>query len=245
MQNIDKKQFMSAGDTGLYVTFQDCSDDDALLLSRQLGRILTTQDKLSGIVDVTPGLKNLLVHYDPVETSFATVVAHIETILPDLKIDKNQRFRHWRIPVLYGGEAGPDLEEVAASLNISPDEVVEKHLANILTVAIMGFLPGLAYMKGVDASLYLPRRPSPRQLVEARSVGIAMDQTVIYPLASPGGWNLIGQTPIRPFDASREEPVLFNSGDHVQFIAIDGAEFQRLDQASQGGEMVITPEEVG
>ena len=123
--------------------------------------------------------------------------------------------------------------------------MINHHTNAELTVAIMGFLPGLAYMKGVDKSLYMPRKSSPRAHVPDRSVGIAMDQTVIYPLASPGGWNLIGRTPIHPFDPVRDTPILFKAGDVVNFTAIDGKTFDEMDKASANGELVITPLDKG
>jgi KipI family sensor histidine kinase inhibitor len=166
----------------------------------------------------------------------------IDKRLPQLKAEESHAGRHWRIPVLYGGEAGPDIEDVANSTGLAADDVIERHLKSRLSVIIIGFLPGLAYLKGVDAKLYLPRKTSPRQHVPERSVGIAMDQTVIYPLPSPGGWNLIGRTPVRPFSSLREAPVLFNPGDTVSFTAIDGAEYARLDRAALDGEEIVSPE---
>ncbi len=120
--------------------------------------------------------------------------------------------------MLYGGEAGPDLEQVAGQCNMDEEQVIELHCTTELEIGIMGFLPGLAYMTGLHPSLHLPRRAEPRTHVRGGSVAIAMDQTVIYPLDSPGGWNLIGLMPIPLFDARRAEPVLLTAGERCVFI---------------------------
>ncbi|MEC7208891.1 MAG: allophanate hydrolase subunit 1, partial [Pseudomonadota bacterium] len=144
--------------------------------------------------------------------------------------------------VCYGGEFGPDMEEVASTTGLTPDEVIARHTASVLEVAIMGFLPGLGYMTGVDEALYLPRRSEPRTHVAKGSVGIAMDQTVIYPLDSPGGWNLIGRMPIPLFDQARDNPILFSAGDRVCFYAVSRREFDELEAACADGRLPVRPE---
>jgi inhibitor of KinA len=133
-----------------------------------------------------------------------------------------------RIPVCYGGELGPDLDGVAAFGSVSTDEVIALHSAPTYRVFMLGFVPGFAYMGVVDARIAAPRRPTPRVRVPAGSVGIAGVQTGIYPTETPGGWQLIGRTPVKPFDARREKPFLMKAGDSVQFYPIDRAEFERL-----------------
>jgi len=240
-QNIDKIDYMSASDQGLIVSFAAFSDADAIVLSRRLGELMRANPP-HGLRDVIPGMNNLLIHYDSLVTSQQTLKIDLQAMLLKLDTDASAQHRHWRLPVCYGGEYGEDLPEVATRCGFTEDEVIARHTQNTLTVAIMGFLPGLAYMKGVDDALYLPRRSSPRQHVPALSLGIAMDQTVIYPLASPGGWNLIGRVPVRPFDGQRDDPVLFRAGDRVSFYAIDDDEYRRLDAAALAGEAIITPE---
>jgi len=240
-QNIDKIDYISASDQGLIVSFAAFSDADAIVLSRRLGELLRANPP-HGLRDVIPGMNNLLINYNSLLTSQADLKENVQAVLLKLDTDASAQHRHWRLPVCYGGAFGEDLPEVASRSGFTEDEVIARHTRNTLTVAIMGFLPGLAYMKGVDDALYLPRRSSPRQHVPALSLGIAMDQTVIYPLASPGGWNLIGRVPVRPFDSLRDDPVLFRAGDRVSFYAIDEGEFRRLDAAALAGEVIITPE---
>ncbi|XDZ66799.1 5-oxoprolinase subunit PxpB [Alphaproteobacteria bacterium LSUCC0684] len=238
------KRYLAAGDSGVIVNFADHDQNEATLLARGLADTMRAEDDplLAGVRDYIPGMANLLIQYDPLRITAAELISLVAPRLSALKIDAIPEGRLWRLPVLYGGEAGPDLNEVAAKTGLSTDEVITRHSANILTVAIMGFMPGLGYMKGVDPALYLPRRPRPRQHVPALTVGIAMDQTVIYPLASPGGWNLIGRVPVRLFDPVREDPVLFRPGDRVAFEPVDETMFRELWQKAEAGEAIISPE---
>ena len=240
-QNIDKINIIPSSDQGVIVDFSSFDADDAIIFSRLLAQRLRDQG-LNGMVDAIPGMNNLLICYDSIITSHETIAKEALSHANGLDASDQSASRLWRLPVCYGGEFGPDLEEVAQENSLSPEDVITRHTANELTVAIMGFLPGLAYMKGVDKGLYRPRRSSPRQHVPALSLGIAMDQTVIYPLASPGGWNLIGRVPFHPFDAHRADPVLFRAGDRVQFFAVDQAEYHEWQAGLAQGRINLTPE---
>lgn len=246
VQTIENIKFITAGDGGLVVDFSHLPADDALVNARRLGQKITQTATLEdGIRDVVPGLCNLLIQYDPLLTSQSEVKSKVLGQLAGGDAGDDGASRLWHIPVCYGGEYGPDLEEVAKATGLSPDDVIAKHTSKRLTVAIMGFLPGLGYMKGVDDALYQPRKSTPRQHVPARSVGIAMDQSVIYPLPSPGGWNLLGRTPVALFDPKREQPVLLAAGDFVEFSAIDEDAFKKLEKAMANGDELITPVPLG
>lgn len=130
------------------------------------------------------------------------------------------------IPTCYGGRYGEDLEEVAALHQLSTDEVIEMHSSAIYKVYMIGFVPGFAYLGGMSAQLATPRKPIPRKVIPAGSVGIAGQQTGIYPLATPGGWQLIGRTPLNLFDAARTQPALLKAGDQVVFKPIAHHEFE-------------------
>jgi KipI family sensor histidine kinase inhibitor len=262
LEHIDNETFYYAGDGGLIVDFSVHDADIATGKARRLGQMIrrystgcfdehsldaANLDAFKGVRDAIPGLNNLLIQFDPLLASSAAIKAAVIILLPQLASPQRASMvegasRRWIFPVCYGGSYGPDLVEVAQATGLSADEVIDRHIACPLTVAIMGFLPGLAYMKGVDANLHLPRKSTPRQHVEAQSLGIAMDQTVIYPLSSPGGWNLLGRTPVRLFDAGRVEPVLLAPGDEVRFTAITKDEFVRLDRGAAAGEAIVTPE---
>lgn len=132
------------------------------------------------------------------------------------------------IPVLYGGDAGPDLDSAAAELGLDPEALVQRHTAALYRVAMIGFAPGFPYLSGLDPALALPRLATPRTHVPAGSVAIGGAQTGIYPRESPGGWRLLGRTPVQLFDPLRSTPALLTPGDRVRFIAIDAAAFARL-----------------
>lgn len=136
--------------------------------------------------------------------------------------------RELTIPVCYGGEAGEDLDAVAAYARLSPEEVIVRHTGVTYRVAMLGFAPGFPYLLGLDPALAMPRRSDPRMRVPAGSVAIGGQQTGIYPQELPGGWQLIGRTPLRLFDVTAESPSLLQPGDHVRFRAIDEREYQRL-----------------
>ena len=244
------KRFLPAGGHGLVVNFDDTqlrpgeskgNTDLATRKARALAGLIqeaAKDGKLSGIVDLIPGLTNLLVQYDPLLITAKHLQTTITPWLDHLSEDSGKS-RHIRIPCCYGGEFGPDLEGIADQLNLSADEIVERHVASSLEVAIMGFLPGLAYMKGVDEALYLPRRKTPRAMVPALTLGIAMDQTVVYPMPSPGGWNLIGRIPIALFDPGKDNPVLLRSGDKIKFYKIDIKEYNDIYKSYHEGQFVV------
>jgi len=134
------------------------------------------------------------------------------------------------IPVAYGGDFGEDLDAAAAELDIAPAELIARHCTHMYTVAMIGFAPGFPYLSGLDPSLALPRLATPRTRVPAGSVAIGGAQTGIYPRESPGGWRLLGRTPLRLFDPRRASPSLLAPGDRVRFVMIDGDAFARLER---------------
>jgi len=172
-----------------------------------------------GVRDVVPGFASVGVHVDPLRfdaSALEQVVAHAW----DVAAVAGAPARVVDIPVCYGGEHGPDLEAVAASAGCSPGAVVQRHTAPVYRVYMLGFLPGFAYLGSVDPSISVPRRPAPRARVRAGSVGIAGLQTGVYPCDSPGGWQLIGRTPWRMFDATRQQPAVLRAGDAVRFVSL-------------------------
>ena len=240
----DFRRFLHAGDSGVIVSFADEPEMDvAMVKARRLaGMVRDGKFEFSGgVMDVVPGFNNVCIQYDPTIVSSSSITETLAPIVSGISAEENVESRHWTMPVLYGGEGGPDLEEVAERTGLSPDDVIEKHLARTLTVAIMGFMPGLGYLRGTDPVLALPRRSNPRKRVPALSLGITMDQCVIYPLDSPGGWNLIGRVPVRIFEPRREDPILFRPGDRVSFRRVGESEFNDLDGRAADGENILEP----
>ncbi|MDG2516302.1 5-oxoprolinase subunit PxpB [Lysobacter soli] len=180
--------------------------------------------------DVVPAFASLAVFFDAAEDP-ARVHAALLALVEDgdaSALPLRPRDGVIEIPVLYGGEHGPDLESSAAELGLSPRELVERHSAGDYTVAMIGFAPGFPYLSGLDPALALPRLATPRARVAAGSVAIGGAQTGIYPRESPGGWRLLGRTPWTLFDPRREPPTRLQPGDRVRFRAIDAEEFARL-----------------
>lgn len=202
---------------------------------------------LPGIVDVVPAFTTVALHYRPEafasehssESPYETLRQRIEALLTQGIPRQQGTQRTVEIPVCYGGAHGPDLEEVAHVCGITPQQLIDRHIASAHRVYMLGFVPGLAYIGGLDTRLAVPRRSTPRTQVPAGSVAIARDQTCIYPLASPGGWNLIGRTPLRLFDADQSSPCLLQPGDAVRFVpisaeALDEALDEAFDKAGGG-----------
>jgi len=170
-----------------------------------------------GVGEVLPGMNNLTLTFDPTAIDLDALMARVLEAWPKLSA-RAVEGRLVEIPVAYGGENGPDLADVAAHTGFTPAEVVRRHSAGEYVVYLLGFLPGFAFMGGLAPELATPRRAEPRTAVPARSVGIGGEQTGIYPLVSPGGWQLIGRTSLELFDPAAESPTLLRPGDRVRFI---------------------------
>jgi len=176
---------------------------------------------LAGVLEWIPAYASLMVKYDPRIIKFETVKQWIKNCLESTSEDTNGEEGCVVIPVRYGGEDGPDLASVAAFHNLSPAEVVFKHTRATYRVAMMGFTPGFAYLTGLAPSIATPRRDTPRIHVPAGSVGIAGGQTGVYPLDSPGGWQLIGRTEKTLFNPEQDPPFLLSPGDIVRFTDVE------------------------
>ncbi len=170
-----------------------------------------------GVGETLPGMNNLTLTVDPTAIDLDTLSAQVLQVWPTLSAGAIEG-RLVEIPVAYGGEHGPDLADVAAHTGLTPAEVVRRHSGGEYIVYLLGFLPGFAFMGGLPPELATPRRAEPRTAVPARSVGIGGEQTGIYPLVSPGGWQLIGRTPLELFDPKAQPPTLLRPGDRVRFV---------------------------
>lgn len=171
-----------------------------------------------GVSEVLPGMNNLTVLFDPERLDAAALEQRLLALWPEVAAAPKADARTVEIPVDYGGEHGPDLHEVARHTGLTPAEVVKRHSAGDYVVYLLGFLPGFAFMGGLAPELATPRRSEPRTAVPARSVGIGGAQTGIYPSVSPGGWQLIGRTPLPLFDPQAASPTLLRPGDQVRFV---------------------------
>ncbi|HEY2347335.1 MAG TPA: 5-oxoprolinase subunit PxpB [Xanthomonadaceae bacterium] len=217
------------GDAALLLRFGDSVD--AALNRRVHACAEALRAQAPGwLSELTPAYASLALHVDAARIGSDDPLEPAQRWLQDwlasARIDtQSAASRLVDIPVLYGGAAGPDLANVAARAGIDVEEAAARHAAADYTVAMLGFAPGFPYLLGLDARLATPRHATPRRRVEAGSVGIGGAQTGIYPDAGPGGWQLIGRTPLRLFDVRREQPSLLRAGDRVRFIAIDATTF--------------------
>jgi inhibitor of KinA len=219
-------RFLSAGDRALVVEFGDGVDR---ALSELVLRLNATPraNMPEGVVETVPTFRSLMVYYDPLVTGRASLEQAISGLL-DRPDSPRTGARLWRVPACYEGEFGPDLAEVARLTGLTPGEVVALHSGTRFHVYMLGFLPGFPYMGDLPEQLALPRRADPRLRVPAGSISIATSLTAIYPCESPGGWHLIGATPILLFDPERARPALFAPGDAVVFDPIDAASFASI-----------------
>lgn len=224
-------RFTPLGDQAVTVTFGTTIDETTHRRVRAASARLDAV-KLDGVVDLAPAFASVAVHYDPARVAagagspYARIVAGIEQALADLRVDVLPEPREIEIPVCYGDELGPDLDDVAKRHGLTAADVVRLHSGAIYRVYMVGFMPGFAYLGGLPEAIATPRRSTPRTAVPAGAVGIGGRQTGVYPLVSPGGWNLIARTPLAVFDIARQPATLLATGDRVRFRAITAADFR-------------------
>lgn len=235
-----------AGDSALVIEFeQDIRED----INRQIKGIfqLLKEQPIQGVLDVIPAFASLLVSYDPRVITYKKLRKRLKALATIYVSIKDELRRILEIPVCYGGAYGPDLAFVAQNAGLSEEEVIKRHTGRDYLIYMLGFLPGFTYLGGLDQAIHTPRLDEPRLSIEAGSVGIGGNQTGIYPLASPGGWQLIGRTPVKTYDPNRKQPILFEAGDYIRFKAIDEESYAEIHRAVLEGTYevsVIRGEEV-
>jgi inhibitor of KinA len=220
------------GDSALVLAFPARMDPEINARCVAVAETLR-QRQVRGVRDVVEAFSTVTVHIDPLACDGAEIAGVLRRLVaeaaPPARGDSDRSGRELRLPVCYGGARGPDLAAVARFARCSEAEVVERHCRAAYRVYMLGFQPGFAYMGAVDPRIAAPRRAVPRVHVPAGSVGIAALQTGVYPVPSPGGWQLIGRTPVRIFDMARRDPFLLAAGDLVRFEPIDDASYDRLE----------------
>jgi KipI family sensor histidine kinase inhibitor len=228
-------RILPCGDTALAVEFGQ--EINPRLNARVLSLDARVREGLNGIVETVPTYRSLLVHYDPVTTDYESLSATLSELARELT-DEPAEGRLWRIPVVYGGPFGIDLEEVAECHGLTPQEVIDKHVAPTYRVYMIGFVLGYAYLGGLDPTLATPRRETPRSRTPAGTISIGGVQAVVASIEAPSGWHLLGRTPVRTFMPDRDPVFLIAAGDRVQFEQIDAAQWDRLDRAAAAGDPV-------
>jgi len=220
-------RFLLQGDTALTVELGDRVDLDVNRRARVLSEALSSA-RIPGIVEVISAFCSFTVVYDPAAIKAGEIAEAILRIHGSGVSREEAPTRLIRVPVIYGGEYGPDLDSVAEYAGLTPKEVVQIHAKATYVCCMMGFLAGFPYLYGVPHAIAAPRLPTPRKRTAAGSVGIAQELTGIYPVESPGGWRIIGRTPLRLFDTAKQPPHLFAPGDLVRFVPVSEQEYQEV-----------------
>jgi inhibitor of KinA len=194
------------------------------------------------ILETVPAYCSLAVYLKPHRLP-EKILPKLEAALKDSGVEqKTETARLYHIPVCYGGNFGPDLKEVCALHRLSSEKVIALHTRPVYMVFFLGFLPGFPYLSGLSEELYTPRKQTPRQQVEKGAVGIGGGQTGIYTVDSPGGWNIIGRSPLSFFNPANPEPALFSSGDRIKFFAVSEEEYARIASEVSNGNYKIKKE---
>ena len=225
---MDAIRFLPCGDSAVTVEFGNRIDDQ---LNGAVHAFASAVEALGhpAIREVVPTYRSATVHYLPHLLEYAALVQLLRP-LTETQGGAGPFGAPVEIPVLYGGPWGPDLEEVAAHCGMTPEQVIAAHSAPCYRIYMLGFTPGFPYLGGMDPRLATPRRKEPRIRIPAGSVGIAGSQTGVYPIESPGGWQLIGRTPLGLFDLGSDPPILLQAGRSIRFVPIDEPTYHRLER---------------
>lgn len=238
-----RPRYLVAGDSSLVVELGEGIDPAVNRRVQSLARVIRERGP-AGVVEVVPAYRSLLVYYRPWELPLHALLGWLAR-LEVWEVDPGPS-RLVRMPVVYGEEFGPDLEEIARFARISPQEVTAIHAGRDYMVYCLGFAPGFPFLGKVAPEIAIPRLATPRTRVPAGSVGIAGEQTGIYPSESPGGWRLVGRTPLPLFAPHRDPPTLLQPGDRVRFLPITAEEFRDWqERARREGVETVWPEVVG
>lgn len=230
-------KFLTTGDTALSAEFGN-EISPAVNARIRAFDIALSDGGIPGIVETVPTYRSLMIHYDPGVILYDRLVERLRGLLGKLDQIQIPPSQVLEIPVLYGGETGPDLDFVAQHSGKTPQQVVELHTSTEYLIYMLGFTPGFTYLGGMSDEIATPRLSTPRVKIPAGSVGIAGSQTGVYPIDSPGGWQLIGRTPVRMYDPNRAVPILPNAGEYIRFRAIERAEYDRIAAEEAAGAYV-------
>ena len=213
-------RILPVGDAALTVEFGNSIHPDLNKKVYALERTLELH-ALPGLVEMIPTYRSLLIHFDPLIDTFETMKGNIQGFLYNLQPIQPQKYRTIPIPTVYGGEFGPDLAFVAEHNHLTIKEVIQIHISREYRIYMMGFTPGFPYLGGMDPRIATPRLETPRKETPAGSVGIAGNQTGIYPITSPGGWRIIGRTYQKLFNPDEENPFFLSPGDIIRFVPVE------------------------
>ncbi len=226
--------FLYCGDCSVSVEFGNEISPEINNKIRSLTNALENEH-INGIIECIPTYRSLLINYDPSIISGTKLIKKIKKYLSASSEMQDNEKKIYVIPVCYEGEFAPDIDNVCKHNNLTKEEVIAIHSGRDYLIYMLGFLPGFPYLGGLDERIHTPRLESPRKSIPGGSVGIGGKQTGIYPMASPGGWQLIGRTPVKPYDPDREDPILYSAGDYIRFKPISTEEYEEIKAQSDNG----------
>jgi len=233
---VQTPRILPCGDSALSVEFGDTVDPDVN------GKVLALEDVLRvhapvGIVETVPTYRSLMVQFDPTVIDYETLAGLLINESRDMA-PRNATGRRWRVPVVYGGAFGIDLDDVAERHGLTASQVIDIHAGAVYRIYMIGFLPGFAYLGGLDARIALPRRAQPRAKVPSSSIIIGGTQAAILSIECPSGWHLLGRTPVRNYHPERDPAFLLAAGDEIVFQPIDASRWDTLERAAKAGEPI-------
>ena len=233
---------LTAGDSSLLIQFGNEISPEINQRIKATVQLMREQH-IEGVLDVIPAFCSLLINYDPRVISYSEITKRMRKLLKVEMKAEDEKKKVFEIPVCYGGKYGPDLAYIAEHAGMTEEEVIALHSSKDYLIYMLGFLPGFCYLGGLDERLHTPRLATPRIKIDAGSVGIGGSQTGIYPMDSPGGWQLMGMTPVKTYDPEREVPILVEAGDYIRFVPVDEEEYLRIKELVERGEYECTVRE--
>lgn len=225
----NRLQMMAIGDCGVKIELDKGFSPQLNQKIRSICRLLRSEAIL-GVTEWIPTYTGVTVYYDPMKISFQALTERLASIVKKSASDPMVEGRFVTIPVVYGGHFGPDLSEVATYHQKTEEEIIKIHTKNTYLVYMIGFTPGFPYLGGLDEAIATPRKATPRTFVVAGSVGIGGNQTGIYSMDTPGGWQIIGRTPLPLFLPTKKIPSLLRAGDLIRFQSISESEYARIKE---------------
>lgn len=227
-------RYLTAGDRALTVEYGNEISEDISNKVRAM-MVALELNKIEGVIEIVPTYRSLMIHYNPLDIEYDNLVRQLRLLegkLNDISMPEPEVIE---IPTLYGGEYGPDIENVAHHNGITVEEVIKIHSSKEYLIYMLGFTPGFPYLGGMDEEIATPRLKVPRTKISQGSVGIAASQTGIYPIDSPGGWQLIGKTPLKLYDPNREVPILLKAGNYIKFMPISKEQYKSIEKDVNDG----------
>lgn len=235
--------FLQNGDSAVTVQFKN-------EISKEVNSYVTSlcaeieNNKIKGVIEYIPTFCSVSVLYDCTLISAKKLISKLEKIIKNIKITSSRKAKLYEIPVCYDDCFALDMGNVCEHSHLTREKVIARHSGRDYLIYMLGFLPGFAYLGGMDEALATPRLDSPRSEIFEGAVGIGGEQTGIYPVASPGGWQLIGKTPVKVYDKERENPILYSSGDYIRFVPVSLAEYDQIETQINTGTYRVKVTEV-